>query len=62
MTISVIGKLRDINNDNKADRDGIKIVIALKHLNNFRRMLNIPLINYEVSFTLTLSEDCLVLR
>ena len=59
---SVIGKLGGINNGNVADRDGIRIVISLKHLSTFWRMLSIPLINCEVSFTLTLPEDCVILR
>ena len=58
---SVIGKFGDINNDNKADRDGIKIVVPLKHLSDFGRILNIPLINCEVSLCLTWSKGCIIL-
>ena len=36
---SVIGEFWAINNDNKADRDGIKIVVPLKHLSDIWRIL-----------------------
>ena len=57
-TSSVIEKLVNINNDNQADRDDIKIVVPLKHLS----MLNILLINCEIHLILTGSKDCLILR
>ena len=48
----------NIYNDNKEDSDDIKIVIILKDLSNFWRMLNISLINCEVSLTLSWSIYC----
>ena len=33
---------------------------TLKHLSNFWRALNIPQINFEVSLTLTWSENCVL--
>ena len=37
-----------------------KVVIPLKHLSNFWRSLNIPLINCEVELILTWSENCVL--
>ena len=34
--------------NNNLIKNNVKIVIPLKHLNNFWRSLNMPLINYEV--------------
>ena len=36
--------------------------MPLKYLSNFRRALDIPLINCEVSLTLTWSENCVIRR
>ena len=58
---SVIGKLGNINNDFKAKSNNIKIVIPLKHFINFWRILNITLINCEISLTLTWSKAYLIL-
>ena len=52
----------DINNVNKADINGITNVIPLWNLSNFWRMLNIPLINYAGSLTLSKSENCVMLN
>ena len=35
-----------------------KVVVSLKHLSNFWRNLNIPLINFEVELILTWSKNC----
>ena len=51
---SITGKLEG----NNVEKDDIKIVVPLKYLSNFWRTLDIPLINCEVSLTLTWSEDC----
>ena len=53
---SITGKLEG-NNVEKGD---VKIVVPLKHLRNFWRTLDIPLINCEVSLTLSWSENCLL--
>ena len=37
---------------------GTKIVVPLKHLSNFWRTLNIPLINCEIELVLTWSKNC----
>ena len=58
---SIIGKLGNIKNDKKADSDDIKVIIPLKQLRNFRIILNIPLTNCEVFFTLSQSKDCVIL-
>ena len=39
-------------------KTNLEIVILLKHLSNFWRTLDMPLINYEVSLTLTQFENC----
>ena len=46
---SITGKLEG----NNVEKDDVKIVVPLKHLRNFWRTLDIPLINCEVSLTLT---------
>ena len=53
---SITGKLEDDNEE----KDDVKIVVPLKHLSNFWRTLNIPLINCEVSLDFTWSKDCVV--
>ena len=44
------------------EKGDIEIFVPLKHLNNFWRTLDIPLINCEVSLTLTWSENCVVTK
>ena len=39
--------------NNNLTKNDVKIVIPLKHLSNFRKNLNIPLINCEVEVILT---------
>ena len=51
---NVVGKTPQ-NNDSLANA---KVVIPLKHLSNFWRSLDIPLINCEVELILTLSKNC----
>ena len=41
-------------------KTNLKIVVPLKHLRNFWRTLDMPLINWEVSFTLPWSENCIL--
>ena len=53
---SITGKLEDDN----VEKDDIKMVVPLKYLSNFRRILDIPLINSEVSLTLTWSDNCVI--
>ena len=53
---SIVGKTPK-DNDSLA---GAKVVIALKHLSNFWRILNIPLINCEVELILTWSKNCVL--
>ena len=53
---NVIGKTPE-NNDSLTD---VKIVIPLKHLSNFWRALNIPLINCKVELILTWSNKCVL--
>ena len=53
---SITGKLEG----NNAEKDDVEIVVPLKYLSNFWRTLDLPLINYEVSLTLTWSENCVI--
>ena len=53
---SIIGKLQ--NNENKIEN--IKIVLPLKYLGNFWKVLNIPLTNCEVSLDLKWSKSCVL--
>ena len=45
---------------NKVGKNETKVVIPLKHLSNFWRSLNIPLINCEVELILSWSENCVL--
>ena len=53
---SITGKLEG----NNVEKDDVEIVVPLKYLSNFGRTLDIPLINCEVSLTLTWSENCVI--
>ena len=54
----------EVNNpkydSNKVGKKKTKTVIPLKHLGNFWRNLNIPLINCEVELILTWSKNCVL--
>ena len=52
---TVICKLGDIDNENKANKENVRITVPLKHLSNFWRSLHIPLFNCEVYLTLNWS-------
>ena len=45
---------------NKVGKNETEVVIPLKHLSNFWRSLNIPLINCEVELILTWSRNCVL--
>ena len=45
---------------NTKTKKNLEIVVSLKHLSNFWRTLYMPLINCEVSVTLTWSENCVL--
>ena len=53
---SITGKLEGSN----VEKYDFEIAVPLKLLSNFWGTLNIPLINYEVSLTLTWSENCVI--
>ena len=55
---SIMGELRDINNDNQANKDNFKFVVPLKDLNNFWRSLKMPLIICEIELILIRSKNC----
>ena len=48
-----MGKLGDINDDNQASENEVSLAIPLKHLSNFWRSLEMPLINCEIELILT---------
>ena len=50
---SITGRLEDNNTE-------IVIVVSLKHLSNFWRTLDIPLINCEFNIILTCSKNCVI--
>ena len=52
---SITGKLEG----NNTEIEG-QIAVPLKHLSNFRRILDIPLINSEINLILTWSENCVL--
>ena len=45
---------------NKVGKNKTEVVILLKHLSNFGRTLNIPLINCEIELILTWSKRCVL--
>ena len=47
--------------NNNLTKNGVKIVIPLKHLSNFWKNLNIPLINCEVELILTWFKNCVLI-
>ena len=53
---SITGKLEG----NNVENDDVEIAVPLKYLSNFWRTLDMPLINCEVSLTLTWSENCVI--
>ena len=57
---NIIGKTPNNDNDNNNVIEKIKIVVPLKHLSNFWRTLDMPLLNCEASLTLTWSKDCVL--
>ena len=65
---SITGKTSNQNQENGENTEqnntktkkNIEIVVPLKHLSNFWRTLNMPLISCEVSLTLTWSEKCVL--
>ena len=50
----------DDNYDANIGKNETEVVIPLKHLSNFWRRLNIPLINCEVELILTWSKNCVL--
>ena len=46
---------------NNLTKNNVKIVMPLKHLSNFWRSLNIPLINCEVELILTWFKNCVLI-
>ena len=56
-----MGKLGIINDDNKANKNKINLVIPFKHFSNFWRLLKMPLINYEIELILTWPKNCVIL-
>ena len=52
---SITGKLEGNNTEKE-----VEVVVPLKHLSNFWRALNMPLINCEINLILTWSENCVL--
>ena len=46
---------------NNLTKNDVKVVVPLKHLSNFWRSLNVPLINCEVEFVLTWFKNCVLI-
>ena len=46
---------------NNLTKNDVKVVVPLKHLSNFSKSLNIPLINYEVELILTWFKNCVLI-
>ena len=45
---------------NKAGKNRTEVVISLKHLSNFWRSLNIPLIGFEIELNLAWPKNCVL--
>ena len=52
---NITGRLEGNNTEEE-----VEIVVPLKHLSNFRKTLDIPLINCEINLILTWPENCVV--
>ena len=52
------GAGKAVYDTNKVGKNETEVVIPLKHLSNFWRTLNIPLINCEIELILTWSKNC----
>ena len=57
-----IGAGEENYNANKVGKNETEFVIPLKHLSNFWRSLNIPLINCEAELILTWSKNCVLVH
>ena len=63
---SIAGNTNNVSADgadydaNKVGKNKTEVVIPLKHLSNFWRRLNIPLINCEAELILTWSKNCVL--
>ena len=65
---NITGKTSNANQENsenteqrnKKTKENLNIVVPLKHLSNFWGRLDMPLINCEISLTLTWSEKCVL--
>ena len=55
-----VGDGEDNYDANKVGKNETEIVIPLKHLSNFWRTLNIPLINCKIELILTWSKNCVL--
>ena len=53
---SITGKLEG----NNTEKENVEIIVPLKYLRNFLRTLDMPLINCELSLTLTWIEKCVI--
>ena len=42
------------------EKNGVKVAVPLKHLSNFWRSLEMPLINCKVEFSLKWHENCIL--
>ena len=47
---------------NNLIKNDVKIIVPLKHLSNFWRSLNMPLINCEVDLILTWFKNCVLIN
>ena len=47
---------------NNLTENDVKIIVPLKHLSNFWRSLNMPLINCEVDLILTWFKNCVLIN
>ena len=62
MKTKITGQTAANNNDgNIAGRVNIEIMVPLKYLNNFWRILEMPLINCEIEFILDWSANCVLI-
>ena len=57
---ALLGKTADVADNTNSSVKDVKIVVPLKHLSNFWRSLEMPLINCKVFLELSSIEDCIL--
>ena len=57
---ALVGKTANTVNNANSPVKSTKIVVSLKHMSNFWRLLEIPLINWKIHLELNCNKDCIL--